>query len=82
MKKVLISALVLLLTGWSIASAEDGSQLWLRLSKVDNIATVTGVKGTAMSELQTYWTGGPVVLKRQKGLPPLLRRIKIVFSCH
>lgn len=69
MKKVLISALVLLLTGWSIASAEDGSQLWLRLSKVDNIATVTGVKGTAMTELQTYWTGGPVVLKRQKGLP-------------
>ena len=68
MKKMLISALVLLLAGWSVASAEDGSQLWLRLTPAKTAATVTGVKGTAMTELQTYWQGGPVVLKRQKGL--------------
>lgn len=69
MKKMLISVLVLLLVGGSIASAEDGSQLWLRLSPVNKAATVTGVKGTAMTELQAYWQGGPVVLKRQKELP-------------
>ena len=32
-------------------------------------AKVTGVNCTAMTELQTYWQGGPVVLKRQKGMP-------------
>ena len=60
--------LVLLLTGWSAAYGEDGSRLWLRLEAAHNTATITGVKGTAMTELQTYWQGGPVVLKRQKGI--------------
>ena len=67
MKRFLISALILLVAGWSGAYGEDGSKLWLRLNTVDK-ASVTGVKGTAMTELQTYWQGGPVVLKRQKGL--------------
>ena len=70
MKKLLISALVLLLAGWSSATAqcEDGSRLWLRLDTTNAAKAVTGVKGTAMTELQTYWKGGPVVLKRQKGM--------------
>ncbi len=70
MKRILISALVLLLAGWSMAAAdnEDGSRLWLRLDNANATATITGVKGTAMTELQTYWQGGPVVLKRQKGM--------------
>ena len=76
MKKMMISALIVLLAGWSVASAEDGSQLWLRLSPAKTAATVTGVKGTAMAELQTYWTGGPVVLNRQKGLAPDAYTIK------
>ena len=76
MKKMMISALIVLLAGWSVASAEDGSQLCLRLSPAKTAATVTGVKGTAMAELQTYWTGGPVVLKRQKGLAPDAYTIK------
>ena len=76
MKKMMISALIVLLAGWSVASAEDGSQLWLRLSPAKTAATVTGVKGMAMAELQTYWTGGPVVLKRQKGLAPDAYTIK------
>ena len=67
-KQILISALLLLLTGWSTAYAEDGSRLWLRFDAVNTPATITGVKGTAMTELQTYWQGGPVVLKKQKGL--------------
>ena len=53
---------------WSTANAEDGSRLWLRLDNVSNPTTITGVKGTAMTELRTYWQGGPVVLKRQKGM--------------
>ena len=63
--------LVLLTAGWSVAAAggEDGSSLWLRLDNVKNAAAITGVKGTAMTELQTYWQGGPVILKRQKGMP-------------
>ena len=71
MKKMLISTLVLLLTGWSQATAqcEDGSRLWLRLDTVSAKTAVTGVKGTAMTELQTYWKGGPVALKREKNLP-------------
>ena len=71
MKKMLISTLVLLLTGWCQATAqcEDGSRLWLRLDTVSAKTTVTGVKGTAMTELQTYWKGGPVALKREKNLP-------------
>ena len=56
------------MTGWGSAYAEDGSRLWLRLDANGTTATVTGVKGTAMTELQTYWQGGPVVLKRQKGM--------------
>jgi alpha-glucuronidase len=67
MKRFLISALILLVAAWSGAYGEDGSKLWLRLDTADK-ASVTGVKGTAMTELQTYWQGGPVVLKRQKGL--------------
>ncbi|MBR4238881.1 MAG: alpha-glucuronidase [Prevotella sp.] len=71
MKRILISTLVLLLTGWTsaVANDEDGSRLWLRLDKANATASITGVKGTAMTELQTYWNGGPVTLKRQKGLP-------------
>ena len=70
MKRILISMLVLLTTGWANAatSGEDGSRLWLRLDNVQTTAAITGVKGTAMTELQTYWQGGPVVLKRQKGI--------------
>ena len=67
MKRMLISMLVLL-AGWSAVYGEDGSQLWLRLNAVNTSATVTGAKCTAMTELQTYWQGSPVVLKRQKGL--------------
>ena len=67
-KQIFISALLLLLTGWSSIYAEDGSRLWLRFDNVSKPATITGVKGTAMTELQTYWKGGPVLLKRKKGL--------------
>ena len=69
MKKILI--LIALIAGWSFAAAksEDGSRLWLRMEMANTTAHVTGVEGTAMTELQTYWQGGPVVLKRQKGLP-------------
>ena len=68
MKKILI--LIAMMAGWSFtaANAEDGSRLWLRMETANTTADVTGVKGTAMTELQTYWQGGPVVLKRQKGL--------------
>lgn len=70
MKKLLISTLVFLISGWSVAATngEDGSRLWLRLNSSSTTANVTGIKGTAMIELQTYWQGGPVVLKRQKGM--------------
>ena len=69
MKRFIFSAILLLLTGWSVAATtdEDGSRLWLRLD-AGNTNAITGVKCTAMTELQTYWQGGPVVLKRQKGL--------------
>ncbi len=69
MKRFFFSAVLLLLAGWSVAATtdEDGSRLWLRLDAV-NTNAITGVKCTAMTELQTYWQGGPVVLKRQKGL--------------
>ena len=71
MKRILISTLVLLLTGWTsaVANDEDGSRLWLRLDKANATAAITGLKCTAMTELQTYWKGGPVTLKRQKGMP-------------
>ena len=67
--RILISFFLLLMAGWSTAatSGEDGSRLWLRLDTVST-SMITGVKGTAMTELQTYWQGGPVVLKRQKGI--------------
>lgn len=70
MKKLLISTLVFLISGWSVAATngEDGSRLWLRLNSSSTTANITGIKGTAMTELQTYWQGGPVVLKRQKGM--------------
>ncbi len=71
MKRTLISALVLLFAGciYAATSGEDGSRLWLRFDTAKTTSTITGVKGTAMTELQTYWQGGPVILKRQKGLP-------------
>ena len=70
MKRFLTLTIVVLLAGWKAATAygEDGSLLWLRLNKVNSPATVTGVKGTAVTELQTYWKGGPVTLKRQRGM--------------
>ena len=69
MKKFLISTLVLLFTGWSSATAdnEDGSRLWLRLETTNAAKAIKGVKGTAMTELQTYWKGGSVELKKEKG---------------
>ena len=69
MKRFFFSAILLLLAGWSVAATtdEDGSRLWLRLDAGSTNA-IAGVKCTAMTELQTYWQGGPVVLKRQKGL--------------
>ncbi len=70
MKRLFISALVLLAAGWCVAATnnEDGSRLWLRFDNVNTTATISGVKCTAQTELQNYWQGGPVVLKRQKGL--------------
>lgn len=67
--RILFSIFLLLMTGWSATATygEDGSRLWLRLDTVST-SMITGVKGTAMTELQTYWQGGPVVLKRQKGI--------------
>ena len=67
-KQNFIMVLFLLLAGWSAVYGEDGSRLWLRFDTVSIPATITGVKGTAMTELQTCWQGGPVVLKRQKGI--------------
>ena len=68
MKRIILWTLLLLTAGWGKTYAEDGSRLWLRMDAVNTPAKVTGVKGTALTELQTYWHGGPVVLKRQKGL--------------
>ena len=69
MKRIFIFTLVLLVAGWSVAATdEDGSRLWLRLDPASSAVAITGVKGTAMTELQTYWQGGPVVLKKQKNL--------------
>ena len=61
--RTLISIFLLLMTGWSATATygEDGSRLWLRLDTVST-SMITGVKGTAMTELQTYWQGGPVGL--------------------
>ena len=67
--RILFSFFLLLMTGWSATATygEDGSRLWLRLDIIST-STITGVKGTAMTELQTYWQGGPVMLKLQKGI--------------
>ena len=80
MKRTMISALMLLVAVWSMAAPEneDGSRLWLRMEKSNTTATVTGVKCTAMTELQSYWQGGPVVLKRQKGMTADAYAIKSV----
>ena len=67
-KSLIISTFLLLMAGWNTVYGEDGSWLWLRLDSVNATAKVTGVKGTAMIELQSYWQGGSVVLKRQKGI--------------
>ena len=74
LKGLFLPLLVLLTAGWCAAAApiEDGSRLWLRLDTVDgggSTARISGVAGVAMTELQTYWQGGPVVLRQQKGLP-------------
>ena len=70
MKRILISTLVLLLTGWSSATAndEDGSRLWLRFDTINAVKAVKGERCTAMNELQTYWQGGIVELKKEKHL--------------
>ena len=68
-KYFLLSTFLLLMVGWSCVYGEDGSRLWLRLETANTATNITGVKGMAMSELETYWLGGPVVLKRQKNLP-------------
>ena len=49
MKRIMISALMLLVAVWSVAATanEDGSRLWLRMEKSGTTATVTGVKCTA-----------------------------------
>lgn len=65
--RILILFFLLLTTGWSAVHGEDGSRLWLRLDTIST-STITGVKGIAMTELQTYWQGGPVILKRQKNI--------------
>ena len=59
MNRLLISVLMLLVAVWSGAAPkdEDGSRLWLRMEKSGTTATVTGVKCTAMTELQSYWQG-------------------------
>jgi len=71
MKRILISLSLLLVSVWSVAALkdEDGSRLWLRMKNTGSATTVTGVKCTAMTELQSYWQGGAVVLKRHKGMP-------------
>ena len=70
MKRILILALVLFIArGGAVAAyGEDGSHLWLRFDTTGATPAITGVKGMAMTELQAYWQGGPVTLKRQKGM--------------
>ena len=69
-KSILISAFFILLTWWNTSAVygEDGSRLWLRYDTVNASSKITGVKCTALTELQTYWQGGSVVLKLQKGM--------------
>ncbi|MBR4387827.1 MAG: alpha-glucuronidase [Prevotella sp.] len=69
-KRLFISAFFILLTWWNTSAVygEDGSRLWLRYDTVNASSKITGVKCTALTELQTYWQGGSVVLKLQKGM--------------
>ena len=68
MKNLLISALVLLLAGWSSATAqcEDGSRLWLRLDTTNAAKAVTGVKkrqkGMAADGYTIKTQGGKTVI--------------------
>ena len=57
---------IMLATATSVRG-EDGSRLWLRF-KGSSQANVTGVANMAMEELKQNWQGGPVVLKRKKGM--------------
>ena len=58
----------LLLSASTLVQAEDGSSLWLRYQESGK-AQVTGIKGVAMEELKQFWTGNPLVLKKQKSVP-------------
>ena len=57
---------IMLATATSVRG-EDGSRLWLRFEG-GGLANVTGVANMAMEELKQNWQGGPVVLKRKKGM--------------
>lgn len=47
---------------------EDGSKLWLRYNLVSTPAEITGVHGTAMEELKSFWKGQPIELRKQRSL--------------
>ena len=47
---------------------EDGSKLWLRYDFANTPAEITGVSGTAMAELKSFWKGKPVELSKQRSL--------------
>ena len=57
------------------AFAEDGHRLWLPEGR--SKAEVSGIQGLAMNELRANWQGGPVELKRQKGMPKEGYRITV-----
>ncbi len=65
MKKLLLSLFIACLT--LNASAEDGHQLWLRMTPVNKAKVTTdrssAVISTARQELETYYPGGQVTLK-------------------
>ena len=74
MKRLFIISFVLCATMMAVtASAEDGHLLWLRYQPANQAQVTTGKMSPtielAKQELETYWQGGPVVLKRQKGMP-------------
>lgn len=70
MKRLFFTVLsALFLIGTGSVCAEDGSTLWLRHAENSVRANVSGVKCTAATELEHYWHGANVVLKRKKGLP-------------
>ena len=48
---------------------EDGSRLWLCLAPTDTHALISGEDCMAKTELQTYWKGCPVELKRKRDVP-------------